>query len=90
MVGQKLAVLTGWSVSGRAVRRYLSLLSLPANVQEFAEATGLREYQLRPLVGLDAPEQQFILAQRIVREKLSGADVERLVRMLRYKNAVVN
>jgi succinoglycan biosynthesis transport protein ExoP len=89
LVGQRLAAIADWTVSGRMVRRYLSLLSLPMKVQELAEATGLREIQLRPLVGLDAPEEQFILVTRIAREDLAGAEVERLVRLLRYKKAVV-
>jgi hypothetical protein len=57
-------------------------------VQELAETASLGESQLRPLVGVDAPQTQVILARRIVADKLVGVEIERLVRLWEYKDAV--
>jgi len=83
MVGQRLGTITGAAMSGRTVRNYLALLTLPLEAQELAEAASIPERQLRPLVRLDVPREQVNLVRRIVREKLTGSEVEQAVEVLR-------
>lgn len=80
MVGQTLRQATGKAVSGRMVRNYLALLRLPAEVQELANAAGLSEFRLRPVIALGNPDQQSKTVQRIVEENLSGRQVDALVK----------
>lgn len=84
MVGQRVGAVTGATISGRMVRNYLALLTLPSEAQELAEAADIPERQLRPLVRLDAPQEQVNLVRRIVREKLTGAEVEQAVEATRH------
>jgi len=80
MVGQTLRRFTGKAVSGQMVRNYLALLRLPQPVRELADAADLREFRLRPVVSLDDPDQQLRMVQRIVAERLSGRQVDALVK----------
>ncbi len=83
MVGRTLRQATGRVVGGRMVRNYLALLRLPAEAQELANAGGLSEFGLRPVVPLDDPDEQLKTVQRIVEEGLSGREVEALVKQAR-------
>ncbi len=80
MVGQTLRRFTGKAVSGQMVRNYLALLRLPQPVRELADAAGLREFRLRPVVSLDDPDQQLRMVERTVEEGLSGRQVDELVK----------
>jgi len=79
MVGQRVGAITGTTISGRMVRNYLALLTLPPEAQELAEAADVPERQLRPLVRLKTPQEQVELARRIVWEGLTGTEAERAV-----------
>jgi len=80
MVGQMLRRYSGKAVSGQMVRNYLALLRLPRAVQELADAAGLTEFRLRPVVSLDGPDRQLRIVERIVEENLSGRQVDALVK----------
>ena len=80
MVGQTLRRYSGKAVSGQMVRNYLALLRLPRAVQELADAAGLTEFRLRPVVSLDRPDRQLRIVERIVEENLSGPQVDALVK----------
>lgn len=82
MVGQRVGAITGATISGRMVRNYLALLTLPPGAQELAEAAGVSERQLRPLVRLKGPQEQVNLVQRILRGGLTGAEVEGAVKAI--------
>jgi len=62
------------------VRNYLALLRFPRAVQELADAAGLTEFRLRPVVSLDGPDRQLRIVERIVEENLSGRQVDALVK----------
>jgi hypothetical protein len=79
MVGQTLRRYTGKAVSGQMVRNYLALLRLPRAVQELADAAGLAEFRLRPVVSLQGPDRQLRIVERIVEENLSGRQADALV-----------
>jgi hypothetical protein len=61
---------TGKAVSGRMVRNYLTLLRLPTEVQELANAASWTGFRLRPVVGLDEPDHQVRIVERIVEVNL--------------------
>lgn len=79
MVGQRVGAITGATISGRMVRNYLALLTLPPEAQDLAGAADVAERQLRPLVRLKAPQEQVNLVRRIIQEGLTGVEVERAV-----------
>jgi ParB/RepB/Spo0J family partition protein len=70
MIGRQMAGLTGRSISGRQVARYLALLRLPPDVQELAELGGLKEYKLRPIVALESADEQVAAVRALVEERL--------------------
>lgn len=80
MVGQTLHQATGKAVTGRRVRHYLALLRLPVEVHELADAAGLSEFRLPPVVSLGDRDGQLKTVQRIVQEGLSGRQVHALVK----------
>jgi hypothetical protein len=65
LTGERLAELTGKGMSGRMVRYYLALLSLPPQAQALAEAVGLAERALRPIATLDNPDRQIRLVHAL-------------------------
>jgi hypothetical protein len=74
-VGQRVKSFTGRAISDRMVRNYLSLLNLPAEAQDLAEAGQLTEKQLRPVIRLKSDDEQIGLVKRIIEEKWSGRQV---------------
>lgn len=85
LTGQRLAELTGKGMSGRMVRNYLALLTLPPDAQALAEAAGLTERALRPIVSLDDPAEQVRLVQALASEEMTPAQVAAEVKRLKQK-----
>jgi hypothetical protein len=65
LTGQRLAELSGRGMSGRMVRYYLALLTLPPEAQALAEAASLGERALRPIVSLDDVTEQIRLVHAL-------------------------
>lgn len=61
------------------VANSLRLLKLPEEVRELLRGGQLTAGQARPLLSIEAPEEQIELALRAVREGLSAREMERLV-----------
>ena len=61
------------------VANSLRLLKLPEEVRELLRGGQLTAGQARPLLAIEAPEEQIELALRAVREGLSAREMERLV-----------
>lgn len=61
------------------VANSLRLLKLPEEVRDLLRGGQLTAGQARPLLAIDAPEEQIELALRAVREGLSAREMERLV-----------
>lgn len=80
MVGRTQKTVTGKEVTGQTVRKYPALLRLPPEVQDLADAAELSEFRLRPVVGVNYPDQQLRMVQRIVAVGLSGRQVDELVK----------
>ncbi|MCB0156360.1 MAG: ParB N-terminal domain-containing protein [Anaerolineae bacterium] len=74
-VGQRVKSFTGRAITDRMVRNYLSLLNLPPEAEDLAEAGQLTEKQLRPVKSLRTDEEQISMVRRIVEEKWSGSKV---------------
>ncbi len=85
LTGQRLAELTGKGMSGRMVRHYLALLTLPPEAQALAEAASLSEKALRPIVSLDDPAEQVRLVQALASEEMTPAQVAAEVKRLKQK-----
>ena len=83
LTGQRLAELTGKGISGRMVRRYLALLTLPPETKALAEAANLSEWALRPVVSLDDSETQLTLVQALATGEMTPAQVTAEVKRLR-------
>jgi ParB family chromosome partitioning protein len=64
------------------VANVLRLLNLPAEVREYVSRGTLTMGHARALLSLDDPEQQKMLAEKIVQEDLSVRAVEQLVQRL--------
>jgi ParB-like chromosome segregation protein Spo0J len=75
LTGQRLAELTGRGMTGRTVRLYLALLSLPLEAQALAEAAALGERALRPIVSLDDAEEQIRLVQALAAGEMTPSQV---------------
>jgi hypothetical protein len=73
LTGQRLAELTGKGIGGRMVRRYVALLSLPPEAQALAEAAGLAERALRPIVSLDDAVGQVRLVHALAAGEMTPA-----------------
>jgi hypothetical protein len=73
LTGQRLAELTGKGIGGRMVRRYVALLSLPPEAQGLAEAAGLAERALRPIVSLDDTVEQVRLVHALAAGEMTPA-----------------
>ncbi len=70
------------SKSRSAVTNSLRLLKLDAEVRQMVIAGELSEGHARTLLGLPNEEMQKLLADRIIKEKLSVRDTEKLVKKL--------
>ncbi len=75
LTGQRLAELTGRGMTGRTVRHYLALLSLPPEAQALAEAACLAERALRPIASLDNPVEQIRLVQALAAGEMAPTQV---------------
>ena len=73
LTGQRLAELTGKGIGGRMVRRYVALLSLPPEARALAEAAGLAERALRPIVSLDDAAEQVRLIHALAAGEMTPA-----------------
>jgi ParB-like chromosome segregation protein Spo0J len=65
VTGQRLAELSGRGMTGRTVRLYLALLTLPPEAQALAEAASLGERALRPVVSLEDVKEQIRLVHAL-------------------------
>ncbi len=73
------AVGAAVGLSGRTVRRYLSLLELPDDVQQLIRRRELNVTQAQHLRRVASPKTQLELARFAVDEGMSAADLSRLV-----------
>ena len=76
------AGLGGNPISGRMVRGYLAILTLPPEALQLAEAAAIPEMTLRPIVALDDPSLQIELTRRVVTQGLSARETARIARQL--------
>ncbi|MEN7550663.1 ParB/RepB/Spo0J family partition protein [Rapidithrix thailandica] len=67
------------------VNNYMRLLKLPPEIQKGLQEKKIDMGHARPLVNLENIEQQLYIYQRIVNEKLSVREVEKLVKQLSNK-----
>jgi hypothetical protein len=74
-VGQRVKSFTGRAISDRKVRNYLTLLNLPQEVMDLAEAGQLTEKQLRSITRLKTDNEQIDMVRQIIEEKWSGREV---------------
>lgn len=85
LTGQQLVKLTGKGMSGRMVRNYLALLTLLPGTQALAEAAGLSEKALRPIVSLDDSAEQIRLVHALASGEMTPAQVAADVKRLKQK-----
>ncbi len=85
LTGRRLAELTGKGMSGRMVRNYLALLTLPPEAQAMADAAGLSEKALRPIVALGNPAEQIRLVRALAAGEMTPAQVAAEVKRLARK-----
>jgi len=83
LTGRRLAELTGRGIGGRMVRHYLALLSLPPEAQALAEAAGLAERALRPVVSLESPAEQVRLVYALAAGEMTPAQAAAEVKRLK-------
>jgi len=83
--GRRLTELTGRGLAGRTVRQYLALLTLPPDALVLAEAAGLSEKALRPIVSLDDPVEQIRLVHALAAGEMSPAQVVAEVKRFKQK-----
>ena len=81
LVGLWLASV-GKRISGRMVRNYLALLTLPPEVLELAEAAGIPERTLRVIRALPDSAAQVELVRKVAVEGLSPEETKRAAREL--------
>jgi len=77
LVGQWLGS-AGKGISGRMVRNYLSILRLPPEALELAEAASIPEFTLRIIRSFPDPEAQVKLVRMVAAQGLSPQDTKRL------------
>jgi len=65
-----------------SVANYLRLLKLPPEVQGYIADEKLSMGHAKTILGVDAPEKQLDAARKIVKEKLSVRQAERLVKLI--------
>ena len=85
LTGQQLVKLTGKGMSGRMVRNYLALLTLLPGTQALAEAAGLSEKALRPIVSLDDSAEQIRLVHALAAGEMTPTRVAAEVKHLKQK-----
>lgn len=74
------------SISRSEVANFLRLLQLPPEIQEEVRRGSLSYGHARALLGLDDPYLQKLLAQRVIKEKLSVRETEDLVKKKKIKD----
>lgn len=67
--------------SRSVVANALRLLSLPDDILKYIELNELSAGHARALLSIDNPEEQLIIAERIIKNDLSVRDTEKLVKM---------
>jgi len=67
--------------SRSVVANALRLLSLPQEILKYIETNELSAGHARALLSVDNPEEQIIIAQRILKNDLSVRDTEKIVKM---------
>jgi ParB-like chromosome segregation protein Spo0J len=91
LTGQRMAELTMQQkgMTGRQVRNYLSLLTLPPEAQALAEAARISEKALRPLTSLRGKKAQVDLVRSLATGEMTPsqvkAEADRLKSKLRKK-----
>lgn len=70
--------------SRSAIANTVRLLQLPEDVQQMVLKNQLTMGHARALLGLEQPEQQLFLAEKIVKENLSVRETEELVRLANH------
>ncbi|MBR3039589.1 MAG: ParB/RepB/Spo0J family partition protein [Lachnospiraceae bacterium] len=68
------------SKSRTVIANSVRLLKLSENVQQMVVEEIVSAGHARALLGIEDPEEQFVLAQRIIDEKLSVRELEKIVR----------
>ena len=74
MAGRRVAEVTGRGVSGRTVRHYLALLSMPPEARRLAEAAKLSERSLREVATLKDPKSQLRLVRQMANEAITATE----------------
>jgi ParB family chromosome partitioning protein len=69
--------------SRSVVANALRLLSLPDEILKYIESNELSAGHARSLLAVDDPEEQVLIAQRIIKNGLSVRDTEKIVRNLK-------
>ena len=83
LTGRRVAQVTGRGVSGRTVRHYLALLSLPPEARRIAEAAKLSERSLREVATLKDPAAQVRLVEQIAKEAITATEAAEEARALK-------
>lgn len=83
LTGQRLAELTGRGITGRTVRYYLALLTLPPKALALAEAACLGERALRPIVSLGHAAEQGRLVHALAAGEMTPTQVATEARRLK-------
>ncbi len=76
------------SISRSEVANFLRLLQLPPEIQEEVRRGNLTYGHARTLLGIEDPTMQKLLAQKIIKEKLSVRETEDLVKKRKIKNEI--
>ncbi len=71
------------------ITNYLRLLRLPEELQTMVQEGKLSTGHARTILGLDSADQQKQLAQRVIRQRLSVRETERLVKKLVERGEIV-
>ena len=64
------------------ITNYLRLLRLPEDIQRLVEEEKISMGHARALLGIDSPEIQRKLADRIIEQQLSVREIERLIKRI--------
>jgi ParB-like chromosome segregation protein Spo0J len=83
MAGRRVAEITGRGVSGRTVRHYLALLSMPTEARRLAEAARLSERSLRDVATLKDPAAQVRLVTQLAKEAITATDASERARAIK-------
>jgi ParB-like chromosome segregation protein Spo0J len=83
MAGRRVAEVTGRGVSGRTVRHYLVLLSLPPEARRLAEAAKLSERSLREIATIKDDEAQVRLVTQLAREAVTATEAAEEARAIK-------